>query len=113
MESLPSNGVVEVTLKSNQLSIENASAVQFELIQNYPNPVADNTTISFHLPNNSPASLLFYNESGEFVYGIKSGLKKGYNEINISKNKLNASGIIYYFLIQDRMTAVKKMIVAQ
>lgn len=111
------NGVVDITLKADKVSkenkIDNVLAVQFDLQQNYPNPVLDNTTIRFNLPNSNPASLLFYNQSGEFVYGIKNGLTQGNNEINISKNELNTSGMIYYFLIQDRLTAAKKMILTK
>lgn len=111
------NGVVEIIRKDNKVGSEIKkeldSTNQFELAQNVPNPVLDQTKISFHLPSSRPASLLFYNQSGEFVYGIKDGLTKGYNEVNVSVSDLNQNGLVYYFLIQDQMTKVKKMVVVQ
>lgn len=109
-------GVVEITLKDTAATpqkTDKLSEVQFDLKQNYPNPVGDHTTISFYLPNDRPASLLFYSQAGEYVYGIKDSFSQGLNEVKISTADLNASGMIYYFLIQDRMTAVKKMIVTK
>jgi len=115
---MASNGVIEIVLKSNEIQdlkedILTGLNVKFELQQNFPNPVNDFTTIAFELPNDRPASLHFYNQSGEFVHKITNGLTKGYNEIKVSANDLNASGLIYYFLIQDHMTAVKKMIITK
>jgi len=110
------NGVVEITLKTSskdQLNAGKLTDVQFDLQQNYPNPVAGSTTISFHLPNDRPASLLFYNQAGQYLYGIKDSFRQGLNEVSISTVDLNTSGVIYYFLIQDQLTAVKKMLVSK
>lgn len=115
--SIAENGVIEIVMKVNESLLKTEKTVdltaQFELQQNAPNPVFDQTKISFHLPNDRPASLLFYNQSGEFVYGIKDDLQKGYNEVSLTTDQLNTTGIIYYFLIQDQMTATKKMIILE
>lgn len=113
-----SNGVIIIVLKKTEIEIQKEdvltdSNIQFELQQNFPNPVRDFTTIAFDLPNNRPASLHFYNQSGEFVHKITEGITKGYNEIKVSTADLNTSGMIYYFLIQDHMTAVKKMVIVK
>lgn len=111
---IAANGVVEIQLKASaQKKDTKAVDLQFTLEQNYPNPVLDQTTISFYLPSDAPASLLFYNQVGEFVHSINQGLTKGRNEINISSSDLKGSGLIYYFLIQGQLTEVKKMIVVQ
>jgi len=93
--------------------IDPTKDLQFDLHQNYPNPVTDYTTINFNLPSDRPASLLFYNLSGEYVYGIKNSFSKGLNEVRVSTMDLNSSGLIYYFLIQDQMTAVKKLMITK
>lgn len=93
--------------------LETTQASEFDLQQNFPNPVLDYTSIKFHLPSDRPASLLFYNLSGEYVHGIKDSFSKGLNEVRVSKTDLNANGMIYYFLIQDQMTAVKKLIISK
>jgi hypothetical protein len=113
-----SNGVIIIVLKKTAIEIQKEdvltdSNIQFELQQNFPNPVRDFTTIAFDLPNDRPASLHFYNQSGEFVHKITEGITKGYNEIKVSTADLNTSGMIYYFLIQDHMTAVKKMVIVK
>jgi len=101
-----------IAIEENQ-KLETTTDIQFDLQQNFPNPVLDYTTIKFNLPSDRPASLLFYNLSGEYVHGIKDSFRKGLNEIRISTTDLNANGIIYYFLIQDQMTAVKKLVISK
>lgn len=111
---IAANGVVEILLKDSDKKKEKEVVdLQFKLEQNFPNPVLDQTTISFYLPSDEPASLLFYNQVGEFVHTIKQDFTKGHNELNISSSDINGSGVIYYFLIQGQLTEVKKMIVAQ
>lgn len=110
-------GVVEINLKktTNELPTEKSFGIKSQLVleQNAPNPVRDYTKISFYLPSSRPASLLIYNQAGEFVYSLKDGFTKGYNEVTVSTSDLNATGLLYYFLIQDDMTQVKKMVVVQ
>ena len=111
---IATNGVVEIQLKASaQKKGTEAIDLQFTLEQNYPNPVLDQTTISFYLPSDAAASLLFYNNAGEFVHSINQGFTKGPNEVTLSSSDLKGAGLIYYFLIQGQLTEVKKMIVAQ
>jgi hypothetical protein len=48
------------------------------------------------------------------VIMVKKGdYKAGYNEININKSDLNASGVMYYRLETPEHTATKKMIIIE
>jgi len=112
-----SYGVVEIELKKPIVTSPKKNplspSAQMVLEQNAPNPVNDFTKISFYLPSSNPASLLFYNQAGEFVYSKKQGFTEGFNEILVSASDLKVNGVVYYFLIQDNMTQVKKMVVVQ
>jgi len=86
---------------------------KFELQQNRPNPSDGNTVISFQLPNNNPAALYFYSAVGEFLYQIDIEQSKGHNEISLSSDAIKSTGLVYYFLVQDNMTATKTMMISK
>ncbi len=85
----------------------------FELNQNEPNPFNKQTTVTFNLPNASPATLTMYDVTGKVlrVYEIE-GLK-GLNTKVINKSELNGNGVIYYQLDAANFTATKRMIVIE
>lgn len=85
----------------------------FELFQNKPNPFRSETTISFNLPENAPATLRFFDFSGRLVHRIKGEYTRGMNNITIHKNDLSANGVLYYELSTQDFTARKKMIVLE
>jgi hypothetical protein len=82
----------------------------FELNQNEPNPFNKQTTVTFNLPNASPATLTMYDVTGKVlrVYEIE-GLK-GLNTKVINKSELNGNGVIYYQLDAANYTATKRMV---
>ena len=99
--------------------------LEFALFQNTPNPVKDLTTIAFILPQMGDAvkeiawkvQMTFYDEQGRTVRVIQEDLPAGKQSIDVSRNALTASGILYYRLEavsiekgSDRFTATKKMI---
>jgi len=85
----------------------------FELYQNQPNPFQGSTLISFNLPTASNATLTIYDMAGKVLKVVKGNYAKGYNEINISGNELNNTGVMYYQLDTPTATATKKMIVLE
>ncbi len=85
----------------------------FALYQNEPNPFDHQTKISFHLPIASNAKLTIYDAAGRIVKTIEQAFVKGYNEIPLSKEGINASGILYYRLDTPTHSATKKMIIMQ
>ncbi len=85
----------------------------FELYQNRPNPFNDETTIGFHLPTASEASLKIYDVSGKLLKVIQNNFSAGYNEIRVQKTELAATGVLYYTLETPSATATKKMIIVK
>ena len=81
----------------------------FTLFQNKPNPFAKETLISFELPQNAEATMTIFDLSGKVVKVIKEDYPAGYNEILISREDLNATGIYYYRLETADGAATRKM----
>ena len=82
----------------------------FELYQNRPNPFSDETTISFNLPAAQNATITVSDVSGRVLKVIQNDFAKGYNEINLAKADLNATGVLYYTLATAENTSTKMMI---
>ncbi len=87
------------------------NAEEFKLMQNTPNPFDNTTVIGFVLPENSVATLKVYDTTGRIVEMIQSEYSKGYNQIELGRNQLTQTGILYYQLETKTHTASKKMIV--
>jgi len=83
----------------------------FDLFQNQPNPFKSSTSITFNLPTASKISLRIHDVSGKTVKLIEGDYDKGRNEILISKNELNATGVLFYTLETESDSATKKMII--
>ncbi|MEO8447577.1 MAG: lamin tail domain-containing protein, partial [bacterium] len=82
----------------------------FSLFQNYPNPFNPSTVIRFSIPDNSFVTLKIYDESGREVSALINEYRnKGYYETNFDGTNLS-SGIYYYSLKADDLTATKRMV---
>ncbi|HAY70659.1 MAG TPA: hypothetical protein DCX89_02090 [Saprospirales bacterium] len=84
--------------------------LKYTLHQNIPNPFGDKTQIHFELPEDAEASIQFYDVTGKVLKTIKGSYKKGLNAIEITKNELGITGIIYYKLETGVFTQTRKMI---
>lgn len=84
----------------------------FALYQNYPNPFSERTQIGFTLPTAMPATISVFDLSGRLVYRNQGNFEKGYNEVEINRDMLNANGILYYQLETDTFTETKRMVLA-
>ena len=82
----------------------------FTVYQNEPNPFSVNTTIAFDLPENSEVGVSYYNSSGQLLRKTTNTFSKGRNEIRVSKEELNHSGLIYYKIDSEFGSAMRKMI---
>lgn len=83
------------------------------LAQNYPNPFADKTKISFYLPDPSTVSFEIFNSNIEIVKQIDNEkFPAGKNEITFEANGLPA-GIYFYRLKSGKFVDVKKMIISK
>ena len=83
----------------------------FELMQNRPNPFANNTVILFNMPENSDYNLTVYDITGKTVYKTSGNAEAGLNNIEINKSQIKGSGVLYYTLNAGKYTATKKMVV--
>lgn len=83
----------------------------FALYQNEPNPFNNQTKISFHLPTESDVKLTIYDAAGRILKTLNQKFAKGYNEVRLTKEDINATGILYYRLDTATHSATKKMII--
>lgn len=82
----------------------------FNLEQNYPNPLNPATNISFSIPQRSRVKIIIYDSLGIQVQKmVDEYYAEGNYEIKFDGSKL-ASGVYYYSLICDKFIRTKKMI---
>ncbi len=81
----------------------------FELYQNAPNPFDKETVISFRLPSAAPALLTIYDVTGKVVRVYEINGVKGINNVTITKDEIETSGVLYYQLDSNDHTATKRM----
>jgi hypothetical protein len=94
---------------------DNIQPTSLKLSQNYPNPFNGQTTIEFDIPQTENISIKIYNELGQEVRELFSGLRlAGYNSL-IWDGKNNygntvSSGKYFYQINTSNYTSTKKMI---
>jgi hypothetical protein len=98
--------LLNVALSFNNNLVANG----FELYQNTPNPFATTTIIGFYLPEATSATLTISDVQGKVVKVIDQDFVKGYNQVNLNRNELGATGVLYYRLDTDTDSATRKMI---
>jgi cyanophycinase len=86
----------------------------FQLYQNFPNPVAGNpTAIRFFLPQREVVTLKIYDVSGrEVAMLLAKALNRGDHVVNFTAGGL-ASGVYFYQLQAGRFVATQKMLVVR
>lgn len=99
-----------VTFDINPLSTEATSRRTFELLQNSPNPFAENTIIPFEL--RKPTIVLFevFDVVGKRIFQKKSLFPKGMNNIELNKLQLTGPGVYEYSLTAEQKTKTKKLV---
>jgi len=97
----PSNNQTDVTL---------TNAESIVLNQNVPNPFAEQTTITYNLPESvQKAQLLFYDATGKLIKSVDL-TARGNGQINVFANDLS-NGIYSYALVVDGQIADTKRMV--
>lgn len=73
----------------------------------YPNPISENTTISYFLPEGSAVSFELYDVIGKKVYSINKGIQTmGHYEFNFNMKNLNLpNGVFILKMITDKKSA--------
>jgi len=88
-------------------------AAGFELFQNMPNPFKGQTIIGFSLPDAANATIKVSDINGRMLKVITGQFNKGYNQIKLNSEELQAGGVLYYTVESADHTATKKMIIIE
>ena len=105
-EAYSNSDLYNVVLEFNGATVSNG----FELFQNTPNPFKAETTIGFNMPAAGAVTLTIYDVSGRTLRLIEMDAVKGANSVNVSREGIDATGVLYYQLETATETATKKMI---
>jgi len=82
---------------------------ELELFQNVPNPVMDNTSISFYLPNDGKIKLTVSNTLGQEVMTLsQEDYKKGMHTIAMDASSLS-TGVYFYKLEANNKRITKQL----
>jgi hypothetical protein len=84
------------------------AAVEFELLENRPNPFTDVTTVSFISPRASEATITIYDVTGVVVEEYVVNAQVGRNDVEI--RDIQAKGVLYCQVSTDEFSATRKMI---
>lgn len=83
----------------------------FELGQNYPNPVQNDTKIHFQISESSDVNLTLYDLTGKVVSVLVSQFyQAGEHEVIVGRNDLK-SGVYFYKLNAGEFTSTKRMVI--
>lgn len=107
-KSLQENPPLQSLITSKDVELNNKNIVVLD--QNVPNPFAEQTTISYFLPDNiTRAQIIFLDQSGKLIKVVDLS-EKGRGLLNVFANDLT-NGIYTYSLIIDGQTVeTKKMV---
>jgi hypothetical protein len=103
-----SNDVMDV-----ELNVSNRTAEPIVLHQNTPNPFKSASIIGFNLPADMNATLTVYDVTGKKVKVFNQQFHKGYNSVEVNKNELGSTGVMYYTLEAGDFKATKKMVIIE
>ncbi len=95
---------------ANQIDVNLSNKESIVLNQNVPNPFAEQTTITYNLPESVvKAQLLFYDATGKLIKAVDL-TGRGNGQINVFANDLS-TGIYSYALVVDGQIADTKRMV--
>ena len=82
---------------------------ELELYQNVPNPVMDNTSISFYLPEDANVRLTVSNSIGQEIMTLASdNYSKGMHSIQMDANTMS-TGVYFYKLESNNKSITKQL----
>jgi hypothetical protein len=95
---------------TNQLDVELSDKDAIVLDQNVPNPFAEQTTITYNVPESvSKAQIIFYNSNGQIIQTVDVKTR-GKGKVNVFASDLS-SGLYHYTLVADgKVVDSKKMV---
>jgi len=81
-----------------------------QIVQNYPNPFIDQTTISFELKEAGAVNYQIYSMDGMLLKNDSIEMKKGNNSIEILSETIVNSGIYYVKIEAEQWESTVKII---
>ena len=94
---------------------------KFVLMQNYPNPVIQGTSIPYELPESQIVSIKIFNVKGQLIRTMEEGYKAAGHYVSLDRatfwdgkddNGLPvASGVYFYYLKAGKLEDLKKLVV--
>ena len=91
------------------ISSANVVAQDLELFQNVPNPVLDNTSISFYLPENGKVRLTVANALGQEILTLANAdFTRGMHSIQMDAKNLS-TGVFFYKLEANKTSITKQL----
>ena len=96
-------------------SISTTSVIpqEMELFQNVPNPVMDQTSISFYLPKSSKVRLMVSNTLGQEIMTLTdTSYQKGMHTINMDAAGLS-TGVYFYKMKADKTIITKQLTIVK
>ncbi|MBU3658738.1 MAG: T9SS type A sorting domain-containing protein [Flavobacteriales bacterium] len=104
----PTQEVFQEQLK-NEINVQLSNKGTIILNQNVPNPFAEQTQISFSIPETvKKAQIHFYDANGKLINSVDV-LERGLGQLNVFANDLS-TGVYTYTLVADgQIVATKKM----
>jgi hypothetical protein len=104
-----------ITISDNQiirLAVESQTIkpLEFSLKQNYPNPFNPETRITFSVPERSDIQLTVYDQLGNRVVQLASGIFDAGEYETVWNASQVTSGIYFYELRCSKFQSVRKMI---
>jgi hypothetical protein len=95
---------------SDNIEVNNAVPVKFDLLQNYPNPFNPSTTINYYIASASLVQLKIYDINGREVAVVVNEVKQpGAYSLKFNASSL-ASGVYLYRLTAGTNTLTKQMV---
>jgi len=106
-----------VTSRSAPIPVAVGSIESFMLMDNYPNPFNNQTTIRFAIPKQTEVEIAIYNLLGEQLRKWKQITPAGYHDIHWDGTNQNgqeiSSGIYFYNMKTENYFQTKKLILAK
>jgi hypothetical protein len=93
----------------SSITTANVVAQELELFQNVPNPVMDNTSISFYLPEDGKVRLTVSNTIGQEIMTLASSeFSKGMHTIQMDAKSLSTG--VYFYKLEANKTSITKQL---
>lgn len=104
-----------IDVSNLELRFDNGKSTSkgFYLYQNQPNPFNASTTIHFNIPNDGRVNLSIMDVNGKIIKKFENDFKAGLNSIEIQRDELIRSGLLYYQLEMGSYKAIRKMILIE